>query len=92
MAVTAAQFPRTLLSSKTLSQVASPAGRAADATALYWANLKAVPGKWLEGAGKYMEKVEVSGFLDGKIHPTWTIVHPKAVIFPLIFPLITTFG
>lgn len=31
---------RTLLSSKTLSQVASPAGLAADATALYWANLK----------------------------------------------------
>eukprot|EP00435_Cladocopium_sp_Y103_P033183 s2036_g8.t1 len=31
---------RTLLSSETLSQVASPAGLAADATALYWANLK----------------------------------------------------
>ena len=42
-------FARTLLSSETLSQVASPAGLAADATALYWANLKAgARGGWLE--------------------------------------------
>ena len=87
MAVTAALFPRTLLSSKTLSQVASPAGLAADATALYWANLKAVAGE-VAGRGWKMHGKGGGFWISGWENlSNMDDCSPQSSDFPIDFPI-----